>query len=347
MGRRCRRCGGRSRPGAGPRLTPVPQFDLFGAPDPDAVQAASPRESHVRAAAHIPPKIRIGTSSWSFPGWNGLVYDGIYSDRQLARGGLRAYAEHPLLRTVGIDRSYYAPLTADDYAEYAAAVPPDFRFLVKAERLLTLPDIEDSRGNSAINARFLDPYYARDVIVEPILAGLGNRAGPILFQFSPMHPQRVRGAATFAERLKEFLSELPVGPLYAVELRTPALFTNDYFHALESANAVHTYTVHGSMMPLAEQLALLPVSSQRSLVIRWMLHGKFGYNDARAAYAPFNRMVDPDEAVRDAIVAAAIEADNERKEAYVVINNKAEGSSPLSAFALGEMVAESHADDVA
>lgn len=228
----------------------------------------------------------------------------------------------------------------EDYAEYAAAVPPDFRFLVKAERLLTLPDIEDSRGSSAQNARFLDPYYARDVIIDPIITGLGERAGPVLFQFSPMHPQRVRGAATFAERLKEFLSELPVGPLYAVELRTPALLTPEYFRALESANAVHAYTVHGSMMPLQEQLSMLPPSSQRAFVVRWMLHGRFGYNDARAAYAPFNRIVDQDDAVRNAIVAAAIEVADERseKEAYVIVNNKAEGSSPLSAFGLGEMI---------
>jgi uncharacterized protein YecE (DUF72 family) len=95
------------------------------------------------------------------------------------------------------------------------------------------------------------------------------------------------------------------------------------------------------MLPLSEQLAMLPVSSQRALVVRWMLHGRFGYNDARAAYAPFNRIVDQDDGIRDAIVAAAVEAADERaeKETYVVINNKAEGSSPLSAFALGERIA--------
>jgi uncharacterized protein YecE (DUF72 family) len=32
--------------------------------------------------------------------------------RRLARTGLRAYAQHPLLRSVGIDRTYYAPIQA-------------------------------------------------------------------------------------------------------------------------------------------------------------------------------------------------------------------------------------------
>ena len=280
----------------------------------------------------VPPEIRIGTSSWSFPGWDGIVYDGAYTERQLARGGLRAYAQHPLLRTVGIDRSYYAPLETREYEEYAKDVPDDFRFLVKAERLLTLPDITDSRGNTTANARFLDPEYAAAFVVNPIMSGLQNHAGPILFQFSPMHERRVGGARAFAIRLHEFLTALPDGPLYAVELRTPELFTNDYARALHASNAVHGFTVHGSMVPLPEQLTLIPASSQRAVVIRWMLHTRFGYNEARAAYAPFNAIVDRDDETRDALVEAAIEAADERREAYVIINNKAEGSSPLSAF---------------
>lgn len=291
-------------------------------------------------AARLPEHIRVGTSSWSFPGWNEIVYDGAYTERQLARNGLAAYAQHPLLRTAGIDRSYYAPLDARDYAAYAAVVPENFRFLVKAERLVTLPDVEDTRGNSAVNARFLDPVYATDFVVQPIIDGLGDRAGPILFQFSPMHPNRVGGAEAFAARLGEFLAALPAGPLYAVELRTPELFSSGYFDALTRADAVHGYTVHGSMIPLDAQLERLPVSTQRAIVIRWMLHGRFGYNEARAAYAPFNRIVDRDDETRNAIVAAAIDAADERKDAYVVVNNKAEGSSPLSAFAIAERVVD-------
>ncbi|MEO7671692.1 MAG: DUF72 domain-containing protein [Longimicrobiales bacterium] len=268
------------------------------------------------------------------------MYDATYTERQLARQGLAAYAQHSLLRTVGIDRSYYAPLDAKAYADYANAVPPDFRFLVKAERLLVLPDIEDTRGGVAVNPLFLDAPYATEVIIAPIVEGLGDRAGPILFQFSPMHPRRVGGSREFATRLHDFLSALPAGPLYAVELRTPDLFTPAYFDALAAAGAVHAYTVHGSMLPLREQLELLPITDQRALVIRWMLHTRHGYNEARAAYTPFNSIVDADEESRRAIVAAAIAAADERKEAFVVVNNKAEGSSPLSVFALASLLEE-------
>jgi uncharacterized protein YecE (DUF72 family) len=340
--RRGRGRGGRPDPRqtrANTTLSKIPQFDLFGAPDPDIVKPAR-ANSLADSAQSVPARIRVGTSSWSFPGWNGIVYDGEYSERALARNGLAAYAQHPLLRTVGIDRSYYAPLQAREYEEYARVVPDDFRFLVKAERLLTLPDITDSSGSSAVNARFLDAAYATEMVVAPIVDGLQAKAGPILFQFSPMHPRRVGGVDAFAERLHEFIDGLPRGPLYAVELRTPELFTRRYVDALHSVDAVHAFTVHGSMTPLAEQLHHVPAASQRALVIRWMLHAKFGYSEARAAYAPFNQIVDRDDETRDAIVAAAIEAAEERREAYVVINNKAEGSSPLSAFETMKSIAE-------
>ncbi len=267
------------------------------------------------------------------------MYDGAYNERQLAHHGLRAYAQHPLLTTVGIDRSHYAPLETDVYATYRDATPPSFRFLTKAERLLVLPDIEDPRGNSTRNARFLDADYARESVVAPIVDGLREKAGPILFQFSPMHPRRVGGVDGFASALGAFLRALPAGPLYAVELRTPELFTDAYFDALLSANAVHCFTVHGSMLPLEQQLDMFSPFAQRAFVLRWMLHRKFGYSEARAAYAPFNRIVDQDDETRDQIVRAALAAADEEKDAYVVINNKAEGSSPLSAFALAEMVA--------
>ena len=37
------------------------------------------------AAAGLPPNVRLGTSSWYFPGWDGIVYDGDFAQTKLAR----------------------------------------------------------------------------------------------------------------------------------------------------------------------------------------------------------------------------------------------------------------------
>ncbi len=76
-------------------------------------------DSPLLQAPVLPTDIRLGTSSWFFPGWRGLVYDGVHPQVTLSRKGLAAYGEIPLLRTVSLDRTFYAPISAVDYARYA------------------------------------------------------------------------------------------------------------------------------------------------------------------------------------------------------------------------------------
>ena len=117
------------------------QLSLFD--DADGVDPA-PVGDDIRAlGAALPARIHLGTSSWSFPGWTGLVYaprNGKPATEQvLARHGLAAYARHPLFRTVSLDRTFYAPLTVDEFAHYAAQVPDGFRFVVKAPAAVADP----------------------------------------------------------------------------------------------------------------------------------------------------------------------------------------------------------------
>jgi hypothetical protein len=92
------------------------------------------------------------------------------------------------------------------------------------------------------------------------------------------------------------------------------------------------------MLPLGEQLRRLPVNANPLLIMRWMLHSGASYEGARAQYAPFNRLVDEDAASRELIAEACADAARAERDAIVCINNKAEGSAPLSAFRLAESV---------
>jgi len=92
----------------------VSQLDLFGAPPAGTGDdLAAVRAEAAQLAERINPRIRLGTSSWTFPGWRGIVYSRSLTQTALAREGLREYARHPLMRTVGIDRSFYAPIPDD------------------------------------------------------------------------------------------------------------------------------------------------------------------------------------------------------------------------------------------
>lgn len=312
------------------------QLDLFGEVQPAAVPAEL-----AAVAARLPERIRIGTSSWSFPGWAGIAYQGVVPQPRLARSGLAAYARHPLLRAVGIDRTYYGPIEAADFAAYAAAVPERFRFLVKAHEACTVSRFPTharygaQRGQA--NPLFLDPDYAAAAVVAPVLEGLGEKAGPLLFQFPPQDVAALGGADRFAQRLHAFLAELPRGPLYAVELRNAELLHPAYFDALADVGACHCVNAHPTMPDVASQARAALAARPPALVVRWMLHRGFAYETARDRYAPFDRLVDEDEPTRAAIArqcaAAGIPS-------FVIINNKAEGSAPLSAFRLAARIAE-------
>lgn len=293
-------------------------------------------------AGRLPARIRMGTSSWSFPGWAGLLWAGRPGAELLSREGLPAYACHPLLRAAGIDRTYYAPLPAEGFAAHAAQVPEDFRFLVKASQLCTFPLLRDGPGPGGAreNPRYLDASFARDAVVAPAVEGLRDRLGALLFQFPPLPRAETRDPARFAARLAAFLGALPQGPPYAVEIRDGVLLHPEYAAALSGAGASHGFTVHPTMPALEVQDATVPVERQPALVVRWMLgHGR-GYEEARDLYAPFDRLAAPDPESRASVAELVRRAVRAGKEGLVIVNNKAEGSSPLSIVGLARDLAD-------
>ena len=316
-------------------------FDEDALPKPPtSVGPATPSREVEKLADRLPKEARLGASSWSFAGWEGIVYDRRTSPAVLAREGLAAYAAHPLFRTVGVDRTYYRPVDTEQYRNYAHAVPEDFRFLVKADRLLTSPLHPEGRGVRARNPHFLDPTYATEQMIRPMLEGLGDKAGVLLFQFPPIAPNLLRGRQVFWAELERFLGALPDGLLYAVELRTPAFLGERYVDVLEGAGAAHCYNVHPAMSPLEAQLELVQPFYQPALVVRWMLHSGLEYEAARERYEPFDRMVDEDPAARERIATMVLDVSLAERPVFVIANNKAEGCSPLTLRRLAERIAQ-------
>jgi uncharacterized protein YecE (DUF72 family) len=303
------------------------QQDLFGAAAPDAVEPAQ-QGALGPLAARLPDTLRFGTSSWSFPGWQGLVWAHRHRETELARHGLAAYARHPLLRAVGVDRAFYAPLRSAEWREFAAATPPGFRFLVKAHAALTIPP--GARRPEFLGRApeaFLDADYALRHVVAPAVEGLGERLGVLLLQFSPLPAALLREPQRLLEQLRAFLQAMPRDVRCAIEWRDAAMLGADYEALLAETGAVHGYSAHPRMPRLTQQLAR---PARGLCVVRWLLERGQMYEEARSRYAPFDRLVDPDPDTRREIVAVVAQALQNGDEGLVIINNKAEGSAPLS-----------------
>jgi uncharacterized protein YecE (DUF72 family) len=306
-------------------------------------------------AESLPRSVRLGTSSWSFPGWTGLVYaprDGRpESESRLAKHGLAAYAVHPLFRTVSLDRTFYAPISADAFAAYAALVPERFRFVVKAPQAFTDPVVRRPGSGMATreNRSFLDAAAAIEAFVTPALAGLGPKAGPLVFQFPPLGRRFTHDVRRTAGQIAAFLAALPQEslaggrqPIYAVEVRDPELACETFAEAVRDAGGVPCLAVHARMPPVAEQISAFGLDTagcDLPVVARWNLHAGRQYEEAKSDYFPFDRLVEEDLPSRRALAALARLAAELTRDVYITVNNKAEGSAPLSVARLAAAIA--------
>jgi uncharacterized protein YecE (DUF72 family) len=319
----------------------MPQLSLFSAQEAGAaaLEAAPLADGVAALAARLPRALRLGTMSWTYPGWIGPLYGLQVREKQLLPWGLTAYAKHPLLRAVEFDRTFYEPLAAETFAQFAAQVPDDFRFTAKAHEDCTAVRFPsharygDRAGQR--NPRLLDAAYACDRVIGPFVQGLGKKAGPLVFQFSPFE---VRSPQRFAEKLHAFLRRLPAGPTYAVELRNAELLTEAYGAALADAGAMHCHNAWGHMPSVLDQRSLLPEATRRVLVARWLSRPGDSHESARQKYLPFNRIVEEDPDRRGAVAELAREALDAGREAFVLISNKAEGCAPETSLRLAAAI---------
>lgn len=312
------------------------------------IAAATPAPALVELADALPGRLRFGTSSWNFPGWAGLVWDREYPEATLSRYGLPAYASHPLLRTVSLDRGFYRPLDATLFAEYAAQVPDHFRFMVKAPSQVTDPLRRDDAGRGQqLNEDFLNPAVARQRFIEPAIEGLGEKMGVMVFQVSPLPGALLAQLPALIERLGAMLAALPrvtdLAPdaVVAVEVRNSQWLTPQFAAVLAEHGATYCLGLHAKMPPIADQLAVLRALWPGPLVCRWTLHsrhGPFGYENARRQYLPFNRLMDPDVDTREALARVIAGTVGAGQNAWVALGNRAEGSAPLSIVELARAV---------
>ncbi len=154
-------------------------------------------------------RLRVGTSGWHYPHWRGAFYPGGMPSAEY----LGFYAGH--FDTVELNNSFYRLPSREQFAAWAAAVPSDFVFTVKASRYLTH------------RKKLKDPQEPLSRLLGAA-SGLGQKLGPVLFQLPP------RWRAN-PKRLADFVGALPQGRRFVFEFRDPTWFTQEVYAILREA----------------------------------------------------------------------------------------------------------------
>jgi len=287
----------------------------------------------VALAARLPPEVRFGASSWNYPGWKGLVYQRDYEGRGASARMLEEYARFPLFRTVGIDSSFYAPPTDAVLASYAEHLPRGFPCVSKVWNQLTVHTFskaQDKARAGQVNPDFLNPDLFLEAVYEPYQRHFADHAGPFVFEFQTIGRGSGVSAERFAARLDEFFSALPREGKYAVELRNEEFLTPMYFAVLREHGVAHVFNSWTRMPPIGDQLDLPGAVSGPFLVARALLRPGRTYDEAVDAFAPYDRILEPSPPLRRDLVRLIETAVHTRIPAYLLVNNRAEGSAPLT-----------------
>ena len=286
--------------------------------------------------------IYVGTSSWKYEGWLGVIYSPEKYLRYFKEGPpkilkgrfeqtcLAEYAE--TFKTVCLDAGFYQFPSPQMLERYFAQVPSDFRFSLKVTEDITVlrfPNLPRYGARAGTpNPRFLDV----DVFVGQFLAPLTpyrERIGTLIFEFSHFYPGDWERGRQFVAALDAFLDKLPKGWDYSVEIRNESLLHPRYFEALRHNNVAHTLNSWSRMPPVSEQLRMIGGDTADFATARFLLKPGRTYEQAVNLFQPYTNIKEVYPEGRETL-AKLLQPTSlpQARRRYIYVNNRFEGCSP-------------------
>lgn len=280
----------------------------------------------------------VGISGWTYAGWRGVFYpDGLARRRELEYASRR-------LDSIEINGSFYSLQRPSSYAKWNEQTPPGFVFAVKGSRFIThmlkLRDVRTALPN----------FFASGVL------RLGEKLGPVLWQFPERMPADLDRFARFLEALPKTSgqaaeiaarhdhrldgrawteAEVEIPLRHAFEIRHPEFLGPELVALFREHNAALVFADTAGRWPYAEDV------TADFVYVR--LHGAeqlyaSGYTDDQldwwaARIREWRRGCEP----RDrACVSSVAPAPAKARDVYVYFDNDAKVHAPFDAIRLKE-----------
>ncbi len=180
-------------------------------------------------------KIHIGVGGWTFEPWRGAFYpQGLRQKDELAYMAAR-------LTAIEINATYYGSQKPASFASWAAQVPDGFVFSVKGSRFCT------NRRALKEGAESIDRFMRQGI------SELGDKLGPILWQFAPTKKFDPDDFQDFLDLLPAKLEGLPLR--HCVEVRNETFCTPEFPALLRKHGVALVYADHGTYPEIADVTA--------------------------------------------------------------------------------------------
>lgn len=196
-------------------------------------------------------ELRIGTSAFTAAGWPGSFYPEALKPAEY----LTYYASQ--FDTVEVDSTFYRAPSASTVRGWYNKTPPGFLFAAKVPQAITHEKVLVD-----CDSEFKSFLAAMDV--------LGEKLGPLLFQFGYFNKNAFKGVGEFLSRLQPFLRKLPKGYRFAVEIRNKSWLDARFVESLRERNVALALIDQAWMPRIGEVLEKIDPITADFTYVRWL-----------------------------------------------------------------------------
>src|SRR6185437_4372455 len=161
--------------------------------------------------------IRFGIDGWNYPPWRGTFYP-----KGLAQAKELEFAARALT-SIEINATYHRLQKRDSFRKWADTAPDGFQFSVKAWQFAT------AKKNLAEGAPLIEKFLTSG------FTALGDKLGPILWQFAPTRKFEAENFAVFLSLLPAELEGVKLR--HALEVRHESFVTSEFVALMRKHNA--------------------------------------------------------------------------------------------------------------
>ena len=281
--------------------------------------------------------IRIGTCSWKYDSWKGIIYPDKEKINHLVE-----YAKH--FNTVEVDQwfwSLFEPKKVllpkdNDVKSYSESVPDDFRFTIKIPNSVTLTHFYNKSKTEELKP---NPFFLNIDLFDKFLETLKpmqKNIGLLMFQFEYLNKQKLSGLTEFIDRFEGFIENADKKYIYGIELRNPNYLKKPFFEFLERNKLAMVFLQGYYMPPIWQVFNEFKEQIKSTAVIR--LHGPDRSGIEKKTGSIWNQIVEPKDEELEKVAEIIQYLKNKKVDTFVNVNNHYEGSAPLTIQKINKLI---------